>query len=41
MDISYNYKCLKQKNYLIAQKKLIGKTKNGKNVPSLEVAEVV
>ena len=41
MDISYNYKSLKQKNYLVVQKKLIDKTKNGKYVGSLEVAEVV
>ena len=26
---------------MVAQKKLIGKTKNGEKVPSLEVAEVV
>ena len=39
MDISLNYKNLKQWNYLIAQKKLIGKTKNGENLLSLEVVE--
>ena len=41
MDISSNYKRLKQWNYLIAQKEIIGKTKNGEKVPSLEVVEVV
>ena len=41
MDINYNYRCLKQWNYLIVQKILIDKTKSGKNVSSLEVAEVV
>ena len=37
---NWNFKHLKQWNYLRAQK-LIDKTKNGGNVPSLEVAEVV
>ena len=41
MDISQNYKRLKQLNYLAAQKKLKDKTKNGEKVPSLEVVEVV
>ena len=35
MDISYNYKRLKQWNYLVA------KQKNGGKVPSLEIVEVV
>ena len=33
-------KPLKPGNYLVAQKILIDKTKNGENVPSLEVIEV-
>ena len=36
-----NYKRLKRLNHLATQKKLIGKTKNGKNLPSLEVVEKV
>ena len=39
-DISHGYKCLKQLNHLAAQK-IIDNTKNGENVPSLEVVEVV
>ena len=41
MDISYNYKRLKQWNYLVAQNKLIDKAKNGENVPNLEIVEKV
>ena len=36
-NISQNYKLLKVRSYLVAQKKLIDKTKNGENVPSLKV----
>ena len=36
MDISYNYKHLKQ-SYLAAKKKVIHKTQNAENTPSLEV----
>ena len=32
---------MKQWNYLVAQKKLIGKTKNGENVPYFKVVDVV
>ena len=41
MDISKNYKHLKQRNCLVAQKKLIDKTNNEENIPILEVVEVV
>ena len=41
MDISWKYKHLKPLNYLVVQKKLTDKTKNGENVPDLEVVEVV
>ena len=41
MIISLNYKRLQQRNYLEAQKKIIDKTKSGKNVPSLQVAGAV
>ena len=41
MDISQNCKRLKQRNYLVTQKKLIDKTKNRENVPRFEVVEVV
>ena len=41
MDISKNYKHLKQRNCLVAQKKLIDKTNNKENIPILEVVEVV
>ena len=41
MDISQNYKRLKQWNYLKAQKKLIDKIKNYEKVANLEVVEVV
>ena len=41
MDISWKYKHLKPLNYLVVQKKLTDKTKNGENVPNLEVVEVV
>ena len=41
MDISWKYKDLKPLNYLLVQKKLTDKTKNGENVPNLEVVEVV
>ena len=41
MDISWKYKQLKPLNYLVVQKKLTDKTKNGENVPDLEVVEVV
>ena len=40
MDVSQNYKRLKQWNYLVT-KKLIDKTKNGENAQSLEVVQVV
>ena len=40
MNISSNYKCLKQCNNLL-EKKPIDKKKNGENVPSLDVVEVV
>ena len=41
MDISQNQKLLKQRNYFVAQKKLIDKTKHGEIAPSLEIVEVV
>ena len=41
MNIGQNCKRLKQWNYLATQKKIIDKTKNSENVPSLEVVEVV
>ena len=41
MDISWKYKHLKPLNYLVVQKKLTDKTKNGENMPNLEVVEVV
>ena len=41
MDINWKYKHLKPLNYLVVQKKLTDKTKNGENVPNLEVFEVV
>ena len=41
MDISWKYKHLKPLNYLVVKKKLTDKTKNGENVPNLEVVEVV
>ena len=41
MDTSLNYKHLIRWCYLVAQKKITGKTKNGENVPSLEVVEVI
>ena len=41
MDTSWKYKQLKPLNYLVVQKKLTDKTKNGENVPDLEVVEVV
>ena len=41
MDISWKYKHLEPLNYLVVQKKLIDKTKNGENLPNLEVVEVV
>ena len=41
IDLSWNYKHLKQWNYLIAKKKLKDKTKKGKKVPRSEVVEVV
>ena len=41
MDIRQNYKRLKQWNDFDSTKKLIDKTKNGENVPSLEVVEVI
>ena len=41
MDISYNYRHLKQLNSVAAQKKMIDKTKNGEHMPSFEVVEVV
>ena len=41
MNISWKYKHLKPLNYLVVQKKLTDKTKNGENVPNLEVVEVV
>ena len=34
-------KRLKQGNYLVPQKKLIDKTKNGENITSLELVELV
>ena len=40
MDISQKYKLLKPWNYLVVQK-IIDKTKNAENVPSLEVLKVV
>ena len=41
MNMSQNYKHLKQWNYLAGTKPLIDKTKNGENVSSLEVFELV
>ena len=41
MGINYNCKHLKPCNYLVAEKTLIVKTKNGENAPSLEMVEVV
>ena len=41
MDISQNYKRLKQQNHLTVQKKLVNKTKNGEKVPSFEAVQVV
>ena len=41
MDISWKYKHLKPLYYLVVKKKLTDKTKNGENVPNLEVVEVV
>ena len=40
MDISWNYKRLKQWNYLVSEKKLIDKNKNVEKVASLERVEV-
>ena len=41
IDISYNYKHLKPENFLVAQKIKQTKQRTKKNVPSLEVVEVV
>ena len=41
MDTSQNYKHLKQRNYLVAQKKLIDKRKKRENLSSLKVVVLV
>ena len=41
IDISLNHKHLKSLVHLVKHKKIREKTKNGENVPSLEVTEVV
>ena len=41
MDISWNYKRLKQWNYLVSEKRLIDKNKNAEKVASLEKVEVL